>query len=317
HDCPFHTNKNADICKNLFEAFRRKGLGISAYFSKADWHIPSYWAPDKARANFTWRGPSYNPVEEPELWEEFVQFTQNQVKELCTEYGKIDMLWFDAGWVCAQAAVKQDIRLGEMIEEIRKYQPWVLSADRTIGGEYENIITPEQCIPEEPLNVPWESCITMGTSFSFKYEDDYKTSRQIINILIDIVAKGGNLALNVGPQPDGRIPAGAIKAMKGIGEWLKTYGEAVYSTRVCAPYKKENIAFTKNGDYVYAIVLYPDENQPVEKTILIPYTQSVKAVTIMGTDMAIPFEVKNNGIQVVLPDELLGETPIAHIFKII
>lgn len=314
-DCPFHTNKNADICKNLFEAFRRKGLGISAYFSKADWHIDNYWAKNKARGNFTWRGPSYNPEDEPELWEEFVQFTQNQVKELCTEYGRIDMLWFDAGWVCPQA--KQDLRLGEMIEDIRKFQPWVLSADRTVGGAYENIITPEQCVPEKPLNVPWESNITLGTSFSFKYEDEYKSPREAINILIDVVAKGGNLIFNVGPQPDGRLPAGAIKSMKGMGEWLRTYGECVYGTRVCEPYKVDNIAFTKKDDTVYAIVLYEDENQPVNKTILIPYTEKVKSVSLLETGEPVSFEIKNDGIKVDLPDEMLANTPIAHVFKII
>ena len=77
----------------------------------------------------------------------FCAFTQNQIRELAANYGKLDIMWFDAGWVCPQAG--QDIRLGEVIEEIRRWQPGMLCADRTVGGPYENYITPEQCVPEE------------------------------------------------------------------------------------------------------------------------------------------------------------------------
>lgn len=313
-DCPFHTHKYADICKNLFESFRKRGLGISAYFSKADWHIPTYWNSKFDRGNFTWRGPSYNPTENPELWEKFVQYTQNQIKELCTEYGKIDILWFDAGWVCSQA--NQDIRLGELIDEIRKFQPWILSADRTVGGPYENYVTPEQCVPSKPLGIPWESCITMGTSFSFKYEDTYKSPREIINLLVDVVAKGGNLALNVGPQPDGRLPEGAIRSMKGIGEWLKVFGESIYGTRVVAPYKQDNIAFTKKGNTIYALRMYKDENEQVESQIKIPINKNVSSVNLLGSNISIPFEKADNNIIVTLPESELQSTPIAHVFKL-
>lgn len=322
-DCPFHTHRYADICKHLFEAFRRHGMGISAYFSKADWHVPSYWNADEEKGNFTWRGPSYRPADRPELWEEFVEFTQNQVLELCQNYGKIDMLWFDAGWVCEASG--QDIRLGEMMDKCRKIQPWVLSADRTIGGPYENVITPEQCVPENPLNVPWESCITMGTSFSFRYEDRYKSGREVICLLIDVVAKGGNLALNVGPQPDGRLPEGAIRTMKEMGPWLQVNGDCIYGTRVCAPYKKDNVAFTqkKDGSAVYAIRVYPDAQEQVEGRIFIPYTEPVSSASLLGEEQtAVALEKAENGYFVTLPQSLLvkyaemNEAPIALAFQL-
>lgn len=313
-DCPFHTHKYADICANLFEAFRKRGLGIGAYFSKADWHIDSYWSENYSRGKYQWRGPSYNPKENPEEWERFVQFTQNQIKELAQNYGQLDIMWFDAGWVCE--AADQDIRLGEVIEEIRKFQKGMLCADRTIGGAYENYVTPEQCVPEKPLNIPWESCITMGTSFSFGYEDEYKSAREIICLLVDIVVKGGNLALNVGPQPDGRLPRGAIKTMKDMGVWLRKFGEAIYGTRVCAPYKKDGVAFTqkeKEGK-VYAIYTYPNENELSKEEIFIPYTENVKNIVCLNTNTKVSYEKTEKGIIVKLPEEEQGISTIAHVF---
>lgn len=312
-DCPYHTNKNADIVGRLFEAFRRKKLGIAAYFSKADWHIDSYWNKDSERGNFMWRGPSYHPEENPKLWQEFVQFTHNQVLELARNYGKIDILWFDAGWVCKEA--NQDIQLGELIDRIRKFQPWVLSADRTIGGAYENYVTPEQCVPEKPLGIPWESCITMGTSFSFKYEDTYKSPREIANLLVDIVVKGGNLALNVGPQPDGRLPEGALKTMKGLGEWMRTYGEAIYGTRVCAPYKKDGVGFTKKDDTVYAFKMYANESDGVITQLFVPYEGTVSKVRMLGTSEAVTYEKVEGGYVFHVPFHGV-KAPIGHVFEI-
>lgn len=312
-DCPFHTNRRADICGHVFEAFRSRGMGISAYFSKADWHIPSYWAPDQQRGSFTWRGPSYKPSENPELWEEFVTFTHNQIKELTTEYGKIDILWFDAGWVCEKAG--QDIRLGELIDEVRKYQPWILSADRTVGGPYENYVTPEQCIPAKPLSIPWESCITMGTSFSFNYEDTYKSPKELVHMLINVVAKGGNLALNVGPQPDGRLPRGAVAGMKGLGAWLKVNGEGIYGTRICAPYLEGNVAFTQRAGKVYAHYMYDTADQ-VENVWHIPYTENVTAVRLLGCEEALSFEQTETGICVTCPNLAVRSEKIADVFEL-
>lgn len=313
-ESPYKNNENANVVKKIFDAMRKEGLGITAYFSKADWHCPDYWNDGFERGTKTWRGPSYRPDEHPEIWQRFEDFTWNQVNELCDDYGPIDALWFDAGWVCKESG--QDIHLGEHIEKIRAKHPGILSVDRTIGGPYENYVTPEQCVPEKPLNIPWESCITMGTSFSFKYEDNYKSPREVIALLCDIVCKGGNLALNVGPQPDGRIPAGALKTMEGMGKWLSKYGDAIFATRVCAPYKKDGVCFTvkKDKSRVFAIKCYENEEASKEEKVWIPYTGEFSKVTDMYDNTEVNVEKAEGGFYVRVNS--LEEAAIAKVFEI-
>lgn len=311
-ECPFHTHRYADVCAHLFEACRKKGIAIAAYFSKADWHVDSYWNDNYGRGKYRYRGPSYHPSDEPQKWEEFVTFTHNQIKELAQNYGKIDILWFDGGWVCERNG--QNIRLGEIIDEIREFQPGLICADRTVGGPYENYVTPEQRIPEKPLMIPWESNLTLGTSFSYTYEDHYKSTRKVVSLLVDIVAKGGNLAINVGPQPDGRLPKPAMEVLKGMGNWLRIYGDAIYGTRVCAPYKKDGIAFTQKNRIIYAIQLFEEENVRVDTKVKIPYSGEVKKVTMLDTGEETAFNVQGDGLLVTAPLYREAAAPIGRVF---
>jgi len=319
--CPFHINKRADIVANVFDAFRSRDLGIAAYFSKADWNVSSYWANNPLSGGFTSRGPSYNPSENPEVWESFVKFTHDQVLELVNDYGHIDILWFDAGWVCRQN--NQDIRIEELVAKAREVQPWLLSADRTVGGECENYITPEQSVPSKPLSVPWESCVSMGGGFAYSHDDNYKSTKTLLRMLIDIVAKGGNLALNVAPQTDGRLPIPALKRMKEMGAWLRQYGDAIYGTRICAPYKVDNFSFTQKAAENKVFAIYtPDTSEcEVAKDIAIPYNDKhVINVKNMTTNKDIPFTIKNGCICVSIEkltlDENYGGEHIAEVFQL-
>ena len=304
-DCPFHTHPDADVVGALYREFRRRGLAISTYFSKPDWHSPYYWAPQFGSAPT--RNVNYDVAEHPELWKQYVRFTHEQIRELCTNYGTIDVLWLDGGWVRPDN-MGQDIRLGELAARARAVQPWLLFADRTVGGPYENYITPEQTVPEEPLRVPWESCITIGTSFSYRYDDTYKSPRQLVHLLVDIVCKGGNLALNLGGMPDGRLPEPGVRAALGMGEWLKQNGEAIYGTRICAPYRQGRFGFTRRGGERYAIYCLP-EGECLPQTLLVPMRAS--RAHLVADDRPLACETADGGTRVFLPADVAGSAPLA------
>jgi len=312
-DCPFHGHKYADITKNIFDAFRKKGLGIAAYFSKSDWHCPWYWAKGMDKPWGADRDPTYVPAEHPELWEKFIEFTHGQMMEIIEGYGKIDILWLDGGQVSVHFG--QDIRLGELVEKARRIQPWLITADRCVGGPHENYITPEQTIPDHVIEAPWESCVTHGTIWSYKYDDDYKSSRQLVKMLIEVVSHGGNLALGVGPQPDGRLPGRAMKEIRGLGEWLRVNGDAIYGTRAADIARCGKVMFTKKADTLYALIPL-EEGEELPDTVLIPLKSKPREIRALGHADALTFCTKEDGSYVTLSDSLVGTSPYAIVFSI-
>lgn len=227
-DCPYSANPNADLVKRLFDACRVEGLGISCYFSKADWHHEDFWE-NRGIGRYTTRYPTYDTAQYPEKWSRFKEFTKNQILELVENYGPIDVLWLDGGWV--NPSMGCDLGMTDIIALVRNVQPNLISVDRGQMDENMNIRTPEQTVPTEALDYPWESCITMSDGWGYHYDDTYKSPRELIHMLIDVVAKGGNLALNVGLMPDGRLPRPAVERMEAMGCWLAKNGKAIYGTR--------------------------------------------------------------------------------------
>lgn len=316
-DCPFSKNPNADIVRSLYDAFRARGLGISFYFSKPDWHHPDYW--DNGGIGYkTTRWPSYDVKKDPARWERFREYTKNQILEVIRNYGKIDVLWLDGGQVQRRSGL--DIRIEEIVAEARKIQPWLIAADRTAGGTCENVITPEQEVPPQPLAVPWESCITMGTGFSYRYDDVYKPTRELIHLLVNVVAKGGNLALNVAPGPDGRLPKPAIDRMDEMGAWLRKNGAAIYGTRPVSPYSVTGFggttAFTCKDGATYAIRLWSEGQFGIVKIHLpVDHPETVKSVTHLGTGRALSFTAVSDAVVVPIPSDIVLD-PYADAFRL-
>ena len=287
--CPFHTSPYADITRSLYDEFRKRGMAISVYFSKPDWHSDDYWHREFGTAPT--RNVNYSIEEHPEMWERFVSYTHRQIEELGTRYGKIDCLWLDGGWVNPDNQ-GQDIRLGEIVNKLRSGpQPHLIVCDRTVGGEFENIVTPEKEIPERPMNIPWETCTTVGDRFSFHYTDNFKTGRQLVHLLLNVVSRGGNLALNVAPQPDGALPAGAVASLRDLGRWMRIHGEGIYNTTIAEPYFIRNIRYTAKGDTRYIFYLYEDcASLPLK--LHLRFSGKAHHIRLMRTGQEVPFEEK-------------------------
>ena len=315
-ECPYSRRPNADMVRAIWDAFRKRGMAISCYFSKADWHHPDYWEDHGVGHHTTWF-PTYSPREQPEKWARFREFTRNQMLELCRDYGRIEIMWLDGAAVGCRSDTK--IRMDEIIAECRKIQPWLIAADRCCGGEgCENLITPEQTVPEKPCAVPWESCITMASNWSYRYDDEYKDPRTLIHLLIGVVAKGGCLVLNVAPRPDGVIPEPALKRMNEMGRWLRANGEAIYATRPYPPYSARNWAFTQSRKGVpYAIRMTRDGERDLHQVVFPEGFRNRKVVKAVHLATGIEFTPVDteDGQLIRFPEGFVAD-PYAEAFRL-
>lgn len=228
-----------DVCGELTAAAHRAGLRIGWYYSPMDWYDPDCRTARNA---------------------DYVRRMQAQLRELLGDYGRIDLLWFD--WDGGTIPWDQD----NTYRLVRALQPRMvvnnrldcrfggLSADRDIGPNAD-YLTPEQVIGSYNDRQPWETCMTLGTQWSWKPDDKIKSVRETVHILVNCAGGDGNLLLNVGPMPDGRIEPRQVAVLEGVGAWLKKNGESIYGTRG-GPWKPtKNIASTRRGSTVYLHIM--------------------------------------------------------------
>jgi len=328
---PFHSNPRANITKEVFDAFRAQGFGIGAYFSKADWHSDDYWWPRFATPN---RYANYDTRKYPERWQDFVRFTHAQIDELTGgDYGPVDVLWLDAGWVRAPrpddgkdvtdiGKVRQgpeDIDMPGLAALARRNQPGLIVVDRAVGGRYENYRTPEQKIPDRPLPYPWETCMTLGDSWSYVPNDNYKPARTVVQMLVDVVAKGGNYLLNVGPDPNGELPPVAVQRLHEIGAWMKVNSQAIYGSRAVAPYRDGKFRYTQLRDgTVFAIYLPEGKESTLPGTLRItgPAPATGAQVTLLGSDAPLAWRRDGDVTVVDIPAAVRKSTANAYAWAI-
>lgn len=217
-----------DPLKALSQAAQRQGMRLGFYHSIMDWHHPSY-LPKRP-----WE------VKEPNKdgnLDKYIDFMKEQIRELLTGYGDVAVMWFDGEWEHST----QEMRSDEIYDFIRQNSPRTLINDRLYKrqpGNRADFGTPEQFVPatgyKDASGKPllWESCVTInGDSWGYnKYETEFKTSRDLIRMLVEVVSKGGNLLLNVGPTPDGRIQEEFVARLNAMGDWMRVNSEAIYGT---------------------------------------------------------------------------------------
>lgn len=304
---PFGKNPRHNIAKEVFNAYRNKGFMIGCYFSKPDWHCKWFWNPYYATPN---RRINYKKQQHPDWWQNYRKFTQNQLNELTTDYGNIDILWLDGGWITGE-----EIGLDTILVDARKRNPGMISVDRTIRGKNENYQTPEQGIPAKQLDIPWESCITLSYAWGWTPNAKFKSPNKVIGILSEIVAKGGCLALGVGPKADGTLQPEVVKNLLQIGNWLNKNGQAIYSTVNAAHYNDGKVWFTadKNGKTLYAIYALED-GEKTPKTITWTENKPKGKLVLLQNGKSVKYTVKGNQVTVTLPSGLKNE-PLAFKFN--
>lgn len=328
---PFSSNPKSNVAYEIFNAFRKANFMTGAYFSKPDWHSPYYWWPYFPPKD---RNVNYDPAKYPERWQHFKDFTYNQIQELMTGYGKMDILWLDGGWVrplrkedsvagrLQGNKYNQDIDMPKISAMARAKQPGLIIVDRSVAGPYENYTTPEQQVPAAPLSHPWETCMTMGTSWSYVPGDHYKSSLQIVQLLIKIVSRGGNLLMNIGPGPDGDWDPEAYKQLTDIGKWIKVNGEGIYSSKAAAPYSSGDIFFTQTngGSDEYAFLLSKTNDVALKPVVKIPTgtDKKVKKVSLLGVNQKLKWKQQGGDISVSVPQSLQSNNGLqyAAVFKL-
>ncbi|MBQ8546687.1 MAG: alpha-L-fucosidase [Clostridia bacterium] len=258
-----NTKAGRDLVKEYVEAFRAEGIMVGLYYSLLDWHHPDY--------------PAYNDLHHPmrgneayknqgEHFENYVEYMHGQVRELLTNYGKIDIMWFDFSYGEMSA---EKWKATELVKMARKINPDII-IDNRMGGDVtaENPViyagdfgSPEQMIPVGGMRdvkgnpIPWETCITLNGHWGFDAKDkNYKSARNVINMLMECVSKGGNLLLNVGPDAKGNIPKESIEILQEVGEWMSLNGEAVYGCTMSPLQRPEWGRLTANGSNLYLYI---------------------------------------------------------------
>ena len=299
-----NTPYGKDVLRMLVDAFRAEGLRIGFYHSLPDWTHDGYVDLETPEGIRTGKCGPYDPARHAALRE----LVRNHVNQLTTEYGKVDLMFFD--YVSKYKAEEDYFDRAALIDICRRNQPDMLVNDRLSyfkdgdAPDYD-YYTPEVAVPNRPPLVrgtlrTWETCATMNDHWGYARDDhNFKSVETIVAGLVGCVSRGGNLLLNVGPTEFGEFPPESVACLQGLADWFAANGEAVTGcgpSEYAAPF---GCAYTQKGDALYLNVLVP----PMGDLLIPGLRGKVRSATLLRTGEAVP-QTHFWGFETLRPDEL-------------
>ncbi len=293
-----------DVLKPLAEAARKHGIKLGFYYSQAqDWIHPG--------GSF-WDGHGWDPAQEGSMDDYLRDIAVPQVKELFTNYGEISILWWDT-------PIDMTPERAAMFDGLVDLQPGIIVNNRLLYGVDGDLRTPEQHIPATGLDYDWEACQTMNTTWGYKsYDDDWKSSEQLIRNLVDAASKGGNYLLNVGPMANGEIPEASVERLKDVGEWMRVNSQSIHGT-TASPFVRLKWGRATKKEYANATDLFLHVfDWPEGGLLRVDGLRSEVSGAYLMADFQqqIQIDKTSDGIVLQLPDQPLNDVDTVIVLKI-
>ena len=289
-----------DIVREFVDAMRAEGLRVGLYFSLIDWHHRDY--PAFTEADKPYRFDRL-PQPDADRWQRFVEVMFTQVRELLTNYGKIDVIWFDGHWERSP----EQWQAQELEKMIRELQPEILINDRLPGaGDFE---TPEQFIPAQPPENNWETCLTINSSWGYNPSDtELKSSRTLIHTICEVAGKGGNLLLNVSPMGNGELPTTQVERLQGVERWMAKHAESIIGTKPgLEPWQFYGPSTRKDNRIYLHLLMKPYDTISVRGMPI----KRIKSVSVLGEGEALTYRGRCAVIDQLFNPDPLGELMIS------
>lgn len=318
-----NTRSGRDLVKEFTEAVRGEGLKVGLYYSLLDWHHEDF--PHYGDGSHPMReNPNYLDTERN--LDKYIEYMHHQVEELCTNYGRIDILWFDYSYGEMSG---EKWKATKLVNMVRGLQPHIIIDNRLeasgsglgslASGQplpyHGDFVSPEQIIPQDGIKdvngdpLIWESCFTMNDSWGYNVRDNYfKPVSMLIKKLVECVSKGGNMLLNVGPDAYGNFPEKSIETLHGIGEWMGKNGSSIYGCGQSEMSRPEFGRITQKDKKFYYHIF---ENTVGPIPLMGIEKKQVKKIRLVSTGAEIPIAnnwVNNNYPDITFAD--IGQNPV-------
>jgi alpha-L-fucosidase len=294
-----HSPYGRDIFREFADAMRDEGIRVGVYFSLADWHHPDY--PAFTQADQPYRFPVGKALD-PATWPRFVDTMFEQVRELLTNYGTIDLIWFDGGW----ERTPEQWRAKELEAMIRTLQPEIRINERLPGGG--DFDTPEQFVPAQPPARAWETCMTINESWAYNPRDThFKSPRRLIDTLCEVAGKGGNLLLNIGPMGDGQLQPELTERLAVIERWMERNSESILDTTPALQPWQFYGPTTRKANRVYLHCLMRPYDTVTVRGVRV---RRVRAIRALASGEELKYAVRTAIVDMLFKGDSLGELTI-------